>query len=746
MANTGADIGSTDPPVARALAVSPVQNSAVSALGKAIAQPPTSTGSGSTGSRRPRRKQKDAPFPSTDVDSSSPVILRIKPNRKRIEQSPAVLHGPWNTPSLVRNAKRPDNRPTPGWDSLPSPRTPSSTTNEDDEDPHSILPPLSVGDSFLPPSEGLVANAPPLTVAHAVPDGSRSTALPTGHRVLVVAPLECFGHWTHPLHQESAKRLAAIVGETAGLPAAPTSGIPFPGVPTKAIHPSAVGRGNEGCGSSTVPVPGGSLMRADVSHEATVTITRSPEGVDWPYIPLSVLTLVHDLGYLRHIAQLASLCAAADRKAGATLPSLTVGERIAGKSLPSSLQRQVRPVPLESLPGATDAASHVPPGFESRHRHITRVDSDTWISSTSLEACFAAATAACRAVDDLARGEATRMMVVARPPGHHAGVFGAVPSRGFTVDPSMASSGFGLVNVAAVAAAYARSTTNTLNRIAIVDIDVHHGNGTEDIVRSLSPREVEAPLPGSWAPQRRSIWKPWLSPDDPMEVFFASVHLHSSVCDTEGRPAAAIDVDAFYPETGGSSAGEASSSKCDLYGASESDDVSLADAYPAGIVNCPLPPIEPTDPAKRAALTPEKRRTLCQKASEAWRSTISTNILPRLRALQPDLLVISAGFDASHYDNYYFLTESDFEWAAAELSHAARDASGHSRVLAVLEGGYATGVSDDVSAASRRIGRGKKGKISPVASDLAVGDCGLGRCVRAFVRGLHTPISSGKAV
>ncbi len=97
-----------------------------------------------------------------------------------------------------------------------------------------------------------------------------------------------------------------------------------------------------------------------------------------------------------------------------------------------------------------------------------------------------------------------RTFVLGRPPGHHAGPNGCVPSEYFYRRPDMTSSGFCLLNTVAVAAAYARSkygkiqqysnfingqssfsTTSSGFRVAIVDIDVHHGNGTEEIIRNL---------------------------------------------------------------------------------------------------------------------------------------------------------------------------------------------------------------------------------------------------------------------
>jgi len=105
-----------------------------------------------------------------------------------------------------------------------------------------------------------------------------------------------------------------------------------------------------------------------------------------------------------------------------------------------------------------------------------------------------------------------RAFLISRPPGHHAGPHGCVPSNTFWKRPDMTSSGFCLLNTVAIAAAYMRYTYGSLAlrnqsllhstsssssssavwkytkvpKIAIVDIDIHHGNGTEEIVRSLT--------------------------------------------------------------------------------------------------------------------------------------------------------------------------------------------------------------------------------------------------------------------
>ena len=211
------------------------------------------------------------------------------------------------------------------------------------------------------------------------------------------------------------------------------------------------------------------------------------------------------------------------------------------------------------------------------------LDPDTPMSRGSLEAALRGVGAATAAVDAVFQGEADNAFCALRPPGHHAETRRAM--------------GFCLFNQAAIAAHYARHRYDA-ERVAVVDFDVHHGNGTQDIFWSDA------------------------------NMFYGSTHQMP-----------------LYPGTG---------------------DVQETGA--GNIFNAPL----------RAG-----------DGSEQFREAMSSVILPALDAFGPDLVIISAGFDAHHRDplGSLQLTEEDFAWVTLKLMEAAEIHCG-GRVVSVLEGGY----------------------------------------------------------
>ena len=212
------------------------------------------------------------------------------------------------------------------------------------------------------------------------------------------------------------------------------------------------------------------------------------------------------------------------------------------------------------------------------------LDGDTSMGEGSAEAALRAAGAGIHAVDAVMEGRVRSAFAAVRPPGHHA-----EPNRPM---------GFCLFNNAAVAALHARVHWG-LKRVAVVDFDVHHGNGTQAMFES-----------------------------DP-GLFYASSH--QSPC---------------YPGTG------------------QVWEQGVAN----NIVNVPLKPGD---------------------GSVAFRAAWERTILPALTAFAPELLIISAGFDAHRDDPLAQLRveTADFAWLTDRLV-ALADTHCGGRVVSMLEGGY----------------------------------------------------------
>ena len=117
------------------------------------------------------------------------------------------------------------------------------------------------------------------------------------------------------------------------------------------------------------------------------------------------------------------------------------------------------------------------------------MDIDTLINEFSYQNIFNTTGCIFEAIDTVMSNKAVNAFALIRPPGHHAGYYGPVENA---FEPS---NGFCLVNNVAIGAAYAKyKYQQILNKIAIVDIDVHHGNGTEEIVEMLNFKNFSKPF------------------------------------------------------------------------------------------------------------------------------------------------------------------------------------------------------------------------------------------------------------
>lgn len=212
---------------------------------------------------------------------------------------------------------------------------------------------------------------------------------------------------------------------------------------------------------------------------------------------------------------------------------------------------------------------------------LVELDSDTLLNPYSLTAARLAAGAAVMGVDQILQGQASSAFCSVRPPGHHA--------------ERAKSMGFCFFNNVAVAAAHALEH-HGLERVAIVDFDVHHGNGTEDI----------------FAGDER--------------VLMCSFFQHP-----------------LYPNSG-------------------------TQHVASNMVNVPV---------------------AAYSRGDVVRSLVLDKWLPRLDAFAPQLIVISAGFDAHREDDLaqLGLVEEDYAWITKQLM-AVADKHAQGRVLSMLEGGY----------------------------------------------------------
>lgn len=271
------------------------------------------------------------------------------------------------------------------------------------------------------------------------------------------------------------------------------------------------------------------------------------------------------------------------------------------------------------------------------------IDEDTLINYKTYETLFKSTGVVLDAVDLVVSERLKNAFAILRPPGHHAGYFGAVSN-----EPYSSSNGFCFVNNVCIGAAYCKYRYKQLiKKIAIFDFDVHHGNGSEEIIKMLKEKQFTDKSTTQTYTEisiTKRIKNIWCDLDDDSNVLFISVHHFD-----ENNPKA------FYPYSG-------SKSENTL----ESDEI-----YPGGILNIPLKAQD--------------------KFDYTYKNIIRTKIIPRLNEFKPDIIFISAGFDGHENEvinkGYMLLQEYDFGFITEEIQRVANKFC-NGRVVSVLEGGY----------------------------------------------------------
>ena len=272
-----------------------------------------------------------------------------------------------------------------------------------------------------------------------------------------------------------------------------------------------------------------------------------------------------------------------------------------------------------------------------------KFDNDTYINEYSYENIYNTTGCVFDAIDLVMKGTVTNAFALIRPPGHHAGYYGPVEN------PILTSIGFCIVNNVAIGAAYAKyKYKNDIKKIAIFDFDVHHGNGTEEIIQMLNGKSfTDSADSGKNVSFSVKTTKKlnWLDFDDAKNLLFISTHVYIEE-----------DPKTFYPYSG----------------STENNTNKESDLYPGGILNVPFGLKNNNNPKE-------------------YRNVFKTKVIPRLHKFKPDLIFISAGFDGHEYElinrGRMQLTEFDFAFITQQIQFTANKFC-KGRVVSVLEGGY----------------------------------------------------------
>jgi|GEM_PF-339006 len=293
----------------------------------------------------------------------------------------------------------------------------------------------------------------------------------------------------------------------------------------------------------------------------------------------------------------------------------------------------------ESITKAVPFTPRIQEGLCKLSQVKKAAESDTSFSMGSLQAAKRACGGVCHAIDKVVESNHRNAFCLVRPPGHHAGIDGLLESA--------TSCGFCIFNNVALGALHAlEKHSSTVKKVAIVDIDVHHGNGTEEIVAKYNREHMQK--------------------GEPPIMFFSS-HVFDAGINSQQYQ--------FYPGSGQHS---------DLLG---------------NILNAPMQPLWRRRNKKHAKNKFAERFYSDHFGRTEFRRVVKERLLPPLRAFNPDLILVSAGFDAGFkdvgngryiargYQSGFDLKPQDFAWVSAQVSHIANLCC-KGRVVSVLEGGY----------------------------------------------------------
>ena len=271
-----------------------------------------------------------------------------------------------------------------------------------------------------------------------------------------------------------------------------------------------------------------------------------------------------------------------------------------------------------------------------------QLDCDTWVNKYTYDNIFNTAGCVFDAIDIVMRREATNAFALIRPPGHHAGYFGPVEN------PVTISNGFCIINNVCVGAAYAKYFySDKIKKIAIFDFDVHHGNGTEEIIQMLNTKKFHKIMDYEKFGKVdlfSDIKINWFDFNDAKNTLFISTHIYN-----EQNPKT------FYPYSGS------------IETNTQKDD----EIYPGGILNIPF--------------------GFKSNYSHEYRNVIRNKVIPRLCKFKPDIIFLSAGFDGHELEGinqkHMSLQEYDYAFLTEKLQIVA-DKYCEGRLVSVLEGGY----------------------------------------------------------